>query len=71
MIDGKTVLVIKIEEGPLPPYITTDGKICERVSSGSMLIKDSAKLSQLYAKHKDQLRRLENKIGHEDLQLAA
>lgn len=67
VIDGKTVLVIKIEEGPSPPYITTDGKICERVSSGSMQIKDSAKLSQLYAKYKDQLQRLDNKIGHQDL----
>ena len=71
LIDGKTVLVVKIEEGPSPPYITTDGKICERVSSGSIAIKDSAKLSQLYAKHKDHLKRLENKIGHEDLRYAA
>lgn len=71
MIDGKTVLVVKIEEGPIPPYITTDGKICERVSSGSILIKDSAKLAQLYEKHKDHLKKLENKIGHEDLHYAA
>lgn len=70
VIDGKTVLVVKIEEGPIPPYITTDGKICERVSSGSILIKDSAKLSQLYAKHKDHLKKLESKIGHEDLRHA-
>lgn len=66
-IDGKTILVIKIEEGSMPPYITSDGKICERVSSSSMAITNSAKLSQLYAKHKDHLKRLENKIGHEDL----
>ena len=71
VIDGKTVLVVKIEEDPIPPYITTDGKICERVSSGSILIKDSAKLAQLYEKHKDHLKKLENKIGHEDLHYAA
>ena len=68
-IDGKIVIVIKIEEGSMPPYITSDGKICERVSSSSMTITNSAKLSQLYAKHKDHLKRLENKIGHQDLHL--
>lgn len=68
IIDGKTLFVIKIEEGPMPPYITTDGKICERVSSGSILIKDSAKLAQLYTRHKDNLAKLENKIGIEKLQ---
>lgn len=68
VIDGKTVLVIKIEEGPMPPYISTDGKICERVSSGSIQIKDSAKLSQLYTRHKDNLAKLEKKIGIEKLQ---
>ncbi len=70
-IDGKTVIVIKIEEGSMPPYITSDGKICERVSSSSMAITNSAKLSQLYAKHKDHLKRLENKIGHEDMHFTA
>ena len=44
-IDGNTVFIIKIEEGSMPPYITSDGKIFERVSSSSMPIKDSAKLS--------------------------
>lgn len=65
--DGKTVFVIKIEEGPMPPYITTDGKMYERVSSGSILVKDSAKLSQLYTKQSDSLRKLDNKIGIEPL----
>lgn len=66
-IDGKTVIVIKIEEGSMPPYITSDGKICERISSSSMAITNSAKLSQLYAKHKDSLLKLDYKIGIEEL----
>ena len=66
-IDGNTVFIIKIEEGSMPPYITSDGKIFERVSSSSMPIKDSAKLSQLYSKHNDHLRKLTQKITNEAL----
>lgn len=61
-IKGATVLVLKIEEGTMPPYITNTGHIYERVSSGSFRIKDSAKLIQLYNKRKDQLDRTKNKI---------
>lgn len=61
-IEKKTVLVIKIDEGALPPYITNKGQIYERVSSGSFPIKDSAKLGQLYTKHQDQLAKIKNKI---------
>lgn len=61
--NGLVVLVIKIEEGRTPPYITTsNGNIYERVSSGSMPIKDSAKLMHLYHKHEEQLQRVKNKI---------
>ena len=67
--DEKTIYVIKIEAGSMPPYVTTDGKIFERVSSGSMPISDSTKLSQLYAKHSDSLKKLEQKIGIERLHL--
>ena len=68
VIDGKTVYVIRIDEGSMPPYITTDGKIFERVSSGSMPVNNSSKLSQLYEKHKDSIAKLENKIGIQQLQ---
>ena len=61
-VDGKTVFIIKITEGILPPYITGKGTIFERVSSGSFLIKDSAKLSQLYNKRIDQEKRIQSKI---------
>lgn len=60
--NGKTIFVIKIEEGAMPPYITNNGQIYERVSSGSFPIKDSSKLMQLYNKSFDQLNRIKNKI---------
>ena len=61
-INGNTVYVVKIEEGAMPPYITNAGKIYERVSSGSMPIQNSSKLSQLYTKREDQLKRIHRKI---------
>ena len=59
---GKTVFVIKVEEGPLPPYITNKGQIFQRVSSGSFPVNDSAKLSQLYNKSQNQLSKIKQKI---------
>lgn len=61
-IEGKTVYVIKVEEGPLPPYITGKGAIYERLSSGSFPIKDSSRLTQLYNKRIDQEARIKAKI---------
>ena len=61
-IKGKTVYVIKVEEGPLPPYITGKGAIYERLSSGSFPIKDSSRLTQLYNKRIDQDARIKAKI---------
>jgi len=51
----------------MPPYITNAGKIYERVSSGSVSIKDSSMLSQLYTKREDQLKRIHKKIGLEPI----
>lgn len=65
--DGRIFYVIKIESGSMPPYVTTGGKIYERVSSASMPINDSSKLSQLYTKHTDSLKKLGRKIGIEKL----
>lgn len=56
------VYVIKIEEGAEPPYITSSGKIYERLSSGSIPIIDSSKLSQIYSKREQQLSNFERKI---------
>ena len=60
--DGKTIFVVRIEEGTMPPYITNGGKIFERISSGSFPINESSKLSQLYRKKTDNLRKIRDKI---------
>lgn len=69
-IHNKIVLVIKIEEGSMPPYITKEGKIYERVSSGSFPIKDSSRLTQLYNKRIDQLEKTRRKIELDDIDLS-
>lgn len=61
--EGKLIYVIKIEEGDEPPYITNNGKIYERLSSGSFTIKDSVKLSQIYSKREQLLSKMEKKIS--------
>lgn len=61
-IDEKTVLVIRVDEGPIPPYITDKGTIYERISSGSFPIKDSSQLTHLYTKRSDQENRIKAKI---------
>ena len=66
-INGKTIFVIRVEEGPLPPYVTSKGAIYERVSSGSFPIKDSARLTQLYNKRNDQEVRVRKKIEFGDI----
>lgn len=57
-----TILVIKVEEGDMPPYITSRGKIYERVSSGSYPIKESSKITQLYQKQQNQMNQIKQKI---------
>lgn len=66
---GKTIFVIKIEEGSMPPYITSKGQIFERVSSGSFPINDSGKLAQLYNKRQDQLAKIQRKIELPEIRL--
>ena len=77
VLKGKKIFVIKVEEGVIPPYMTNDGKMYERISSGSFPVSKSAKsqkveitqsikdlsaLNQLYEKRKDQIRRIKDKI---------
>ncbi|MBQ3194522.1 MAG: ATP-binding protein [Oscillospiraceae bacterium] len=62
-VDSKVVYVIKIDEGAEPPYITSSGKIYERLSSGSFTIKDSVRLSQIYNKREQLLTKIERKIS--------
>lgn len=66
-INNCNIFVVKIEEGTLPPYITNNGQILERVSSGSFVVKDSAKLSQIYYKREEQLKHTELKLSLEPL----
>ena len=61
--DTSVVYVIKIDEGSEPPYITSSGKIYERLSSGSFAIKDSSKLSQIYNKREQLLAKMEKKVS--------
>lgn len=62
-IGTNVIYVIKIDEGAEPPYITSSGKIYERLSSGSFTIKDSSKLSQIYSKKEQLLAKMESKIS--------
>ena len=61
-LDGKKIIILKIEEGNIPPYITNKGKIYIRVSSGSIPVDNSNNLVQLFEKRKDNLNRLRRKI---------
>ena len=62
MKDSKQILLIRVNEGINPPYITSEGRIYERVSSGSFPIKDAGKLQILYDKKQRQVNILERKI---------
>lgn len=59
----KVVYIIKIDEGAEPPYVTNEERIYERLSSGSLPIKDSVRLSQIYSKREQYLSKLEQKIA--------
>ena len=61
--NGSVIYVIRIDEGSEPPYITSSGKIFERLSSGSFVVKDSVRLSQIYAKRESLLAKMEKKIS--------
>ena len=56
--ENQIVFVIRIDEGAEPPYITSQGKIYERLASGSCVVKDSARLTQMYNKQETRLQRL-------------
>ena len=61
--DSKIIYVIKVDEGSEPPYITNNGKIYERLSSGSFPIKDSVRLLQIYNKRENLLAKMESKVS--------
>ena len=47
ILEGKKVLIVKIEEGIMPPYMTNDGKIYERISSGSFPVSKKSKSEKI------------------------
>lgn len=59
IVDNKSILVVRIEEGAMPPYVLIDGTINERVSSGSYKITNAATLNQLVEKRRD----FDNKVS--------
>jgi len=59
--DSNIIYVIKIDEGIEPPYITSNGKIYERISSGSFVVNNSTRLSQMYVKREQLLENMEKK----------
>ena len=61
-IKGCTIFVIKVEEGSIPPYITNEGKIHCRLSSGSFPIKDATHMARLIEKRRDTMHMISDKI---------
>ena len=61
--NNQVVYVIKVDEGAEPPYITNQGKIFERLGSGSCIVKDSARLTQMYNKHEQRAQALERVLS--------
>jgi len=66
-----TIFVIRVEEGPLPPYITSRGKILQRLSSGSFSVKDSYSLNLMFNKRKDEIAKLDKKISIDEISLSS
>ena len=62
VIHDCTVYIIKVEEGSVPPYITNEGKIYCRLSSGSFPIKDATHLARLIEKRRDTMHMISDKI---------
>ena len=61
--DNTSVLIIRVEEGPMPPYFTNKGIVYERVSSGSHPIQDSGRLQYLMNKRNEGIAHINEKIG--------
>ena len=62
----KSFIIVRVEEGDRPPYITSKGYIYKRVSSGSYPINDSADLNSLLRKAEYKERKVAAKIEKDD-----
>lgn len=60
--NDNVIYVIRVDAGPEPPYITSKGKIYERLSSGSFPINDATRISQIYYKREQELAKIERTI---------
>ena len=60
--DKSYILIVRVEEGNQPPYITNTGKIYERLSSGSYPVKNSNKLDALNRKKENHKKKINRKI---------
>ncbi len=60
--EGRGVLVIRIEQGSEPPYITNDGRIYQRVGeqSSPLEIRDRYLLEKLFDRSRESKQRIEN-----------
>src|ERR1035437_4917838 len=69
--NGKCVIIIKIEEGVTPPYITNSGIIFQRENSSSSPIKDRYVIEKLNEKANEYYESIENftKINYGETQL--
>ncbi len=68
--DSQTIVVVRVEEGKLPPYITNNGKIYIRVSSSSNPIRNASELQILINKRKEQEDNVNRKIQLPQMEVA-
>ncbi|MCR5771422.1 MAG: ATP-binding protein [Butyrivibrio sp.] len=69
IIDGKSLVIVKVDEGSRPPYITNKGEIFERVSSGCRKLVNSDRLSAIYRKTQEQQTRIEQRLKFEPINI--
>ena len=60
------VYVVRVEQGPQPPYITNSGQIYERISSASTPITQSYRLLQIYQQNRNNLETLQQTLAIEE-----
>ena len=67
VVNGKSIIVIKVDEGSRPPYITNKGDIYERVSSGCRKLVNSDRLSAIFKRNQERQERLEKRLRNESI----
>ncbi len=62
VVSGKKIIIIKVNQGSRPPYITNNGDIFERISSGCRKIISAERLSAIYKRNRERQERLERRL---------